>query len=39
MKATEKYFPLVLFIRLYKVNLSFESVVEILENDHSNDSY
>ena len=26
MKATEQYFPVVLFIMLYKVVLSFESV-------------
>ena len=30
MKATEQYFPVVLFIMLYKVVLSFESVDEIL---------
>ena len=30
MKATELYFPVVLFIILYKVVLTFESVVEIL---------
>jgi len=30
MKATEKYFPVVLFIVLYKVVLTFESVDEIL---------
>ena len=29
MKATEKYFPVVLFIMLYKVILTFESVDEI----------
>ena len=29
MKATEQYFPVVLFIILYKVVLSFESVDEI----------
>ena len=27
MKATEQYFPVVLFIILYKVVLTFESVV------------
>ena len=27
MKATEQYFPVVLFIMLYKVVLTFESVV------------
>ena len=30
MKATEQYFPVVLFIMLYKVALTFESVDEIL---------
>ena len=30
MKATEQYFPVVLFIMLYKVILTFESVDEIL---------
>ena len=30
MKATEQYFPVVLFIMLYKVVLTFESVDEIL---------
>ena len=39
MKATEKYFPVVLFIMLYKVVLTFESVDEILWCDHSNKSY
>ena len=29
MKATEQYFPVVLFIMLYKVILTFESVAEI----------
>ena len=32
MKVTEQYFPVVLFITLYKVVLTFESVVEILES-------
>ena len=32
-------FPVVLFIMLYKVNLTFESVDEILTCDHSNESY
>ena len=36
MKATEQYFPVVLFIMLYKVVLTFESVDEILWRDHSN---
>ena len=40
MKATEQYFPVVLFIMLYKVIiLIFESVDEILKCDHSNESY
>ena len=30
MKATEQYFPVVLFIMLYKVVLTLESVDEIL---------
>ena len=30
MKATEQYFPVVLFIMLYKVVLTFESVNEVL---------
>ena len=38
MKATEQYFPVVLFIVLYKVVLTFESVDEILWCDHSNES-
>ena len=33
MKATEQYFPAVLFIMLYKVVLSFEFVDEILKRD------
>ena len=39
MKATEQYFPVVLFIMLYKVVLTFESLEEILKCDHSNESY
>ena len=35
MKATEQYFPVVLFIMLYKVALTFESLYEILKCDHS----
>ena len=38
IKATEQYFPVVLFNMLYKVVLSFESVDEILKCDHSNES-
>ena len=39
MKAIEQYFPVVLFIMLHKVVLTFESVDEILKCDHSNESY
>ena len=39
LKATEQYFPVVLFILLYKVVLTFESVNEILTCDHSNGAF
>ena len=39
MKATEQNFLVVLFIMLYKVVLTFQSVNEILKCDHSNESY
>ena len=39
MKATEQCVPVVLFIRLYKVILTFESVDEILKCAHSNKGY
>ena len=39
IKATEQYFPVVLFIMLYKVVLTLESVNEILKCDLSNESY
>ena len=39
MKATVQYFPVVLFIKLYKAVLTCESVDEILWYDHSNESY
>jgi len=39
MKATEQYFPLVLFIMLYKVVLTFGSVDEILKCGHLSESY
>ena len=35
MKATEQYFPVVLFNMLHKVVLSFESVDETLWCDHT----
>ena len=38
MKATGQYFPVVLFIMLYKLVLVFESVDEILKCDHSDES-
>ena len=38
MKATEQYFPVVLFIMLYKVVLTFESVYEISWCYHSNET-
>ena len=39
MKATEKYFPVVLLIMLYKLVLTIEFVAETLNSDHSNESY
>ena len=39
MKATEQYFPAVLFIMLYKVVLSSKFVDENLKREHSNESY
>ena len=39
MKTTKKYFPVVLFIMLYKVILTFKSVDEILKCDHSNEIF
>ena len=39
MKATWQYSPVVLFIMLYRVVLTFESMDEILKCDHSNESY
>ena len=38
MKATEQYFPVVLFIMLYKVVQTFEFVDEILWFYYSNES-
>ena len=34
MRAIEQYFPVVLFIMLYEVVLTFESVGEILKCDN-----
>ena len=39
MKATEQYFPVVLFIMLYKVVLTFESVDKIANGDISDESF
>ena len=39
MKATEQYFPGVLFIMLDNVAATFESVGEIPKCDHPNKSY
>ena len=39
MKAIEQYFPVVPFIMMYKLVLTFESVEEILKCDHSSGSY
>ena len=38
MKATEQYFPAVLFIMLYKVIVTFNFVNEILECDLTNEN-
>ena len=39
MKATEQQFPVVLFIMLYKMILTFESLDENLWSGHLNTSY
>ena len=39
MKATEKYFPVVLFVMLYKLVLTLESVDEIATCDYSSESH
>ena len=39
MRATEQYFPVVLFIRLCKVVVAFEFLDANLKCDHSNESY
>ena len=38
-KATERHFPLVLFLMLYEVDLTFELVDVTLKRDHWNESY
>ena len=39
MKAIEQYFHVILSIMLYKVVLTFKSVVETLVCDHSDESF
>ena len=39
MKDTEKYLPVVLFMMLYKLVLTFESVDEILKCNQLNKRY
>ena len=39
MKAIEQYFPVLLFIMLYKVVLTIDSVDRIRKCDHSIESY
>jgi len=39
MKATKRYFHVVLFIMLYKVVLTFKSVDKTLVCDHSKERY
>ena len=38
MKATDQYSPVVLFMNVYKVVLTSESVDEFLKCDHSNEA-
>jgi len=39
MKTTEQYFPVVLFIKMYRMVFIFEAVDEILKRNHSNQRY
>ena len=39
MEATEQNFPVVLFITLYKVVVTFESVYKVIKCERSNQSY
>ena len=39
MKATKHFVPVMLFIRMSQLVLTFDSVDETLECDHSNESY
>ena len=38
MKTTKQFFPVVVFMSLYKVVLNLDSVNEILKCDHLNES-
>ena len=37
--ATEQYFPVVMFVMLHKVVLTFESAGDTLKFDHSGEHY
>ena len=39
LRATKQYFRVVLFIMMYKMVLTFESVDEVLNSNHSVESY
>ena len=39
LKNTEEYFPVILFVMLYKVVLNLESVDEIFWCDHTIEKY
>ena len=39
MKATEQYFPVVMFSMLYKVVLTFQSVDETIKCEHPIESW
>ena len=39
IKATDQYFPVVLFVMLYKEVLTFEAANEILKCDHLNEQF
>ena len=39
MKATDQYFPVIVFLMPYRAVLTSESVDEILKCDHSNENF
>ena len=39
MNATNQYFPVVVFIRLYKIVVAFVTLDANLKGDHSNEIY